>query len=123
MNREWSFYDPATGLFDSTVRSIPDDWPIEDFTPEGLIAMPGRYDHELQQVSLKSGNVIKRPARTSLQAGTMLRALRDEALRASDWTQLPDSPLSLEDREVWAEYRQALRDAPARKRLPTPPKP
>lgn len=28
----------------------------------------------------------------------------------SDWTQLPDSPLSTEDKQAWANYRQALRD-------------
>lgn len=28
-------------------------------------------------------------------------------LAACDWTQLPDAPI---DRQVWADYRQALRD-------------
>lgn len=28
----------------------------------------------------------------------------------SDWTQLPDSPLSAEKKAEWAAYRQALRD-------------
>jgi|DEB0MinimDraft_3_1074331.scaffolds.fasta_scaffold132338_2 hypothetical protein len=43
----------------------------------------------------------------------MMRRYRDRLLAASDWTQLPDSPLSDEQREAWAVYRQALRDAPA----------
>jgi hypothetical protein len=33
-------------------------------------------------------------------------------LSQSDWTQLPDSPLSEEAKAAWAEYRQALRDMP-----------
>lgn len=37
---------------------------------------------------------------------------RDETLRASDWTQVPDAPLTDEERAVWATYRQALRDLP-----------
>jgi len=37
---------------------------------------------------------------------------RHSLLYMSDWTQLPDNPLSTADREVWAEYRQALRDLP-----------
>ena len=28
----------------------------------------------------------------------------------SDWTQMPDSPLSAEDKEAWRVYRQKLRD-------------
>lgn len=38
------------------------------------------------------------------------RRRRDQLLAASDWTQLPDSPLSVDDRTEWALYRQALRD-------------
>jgi len=44
---------------------------------------------------------------------TQMRRLRDGLLAASDWTQMPDSPLSDEERAAWATYRQALRDAPA----------
>lgn len=38
------------------------------------------------------------------------RRRRDGLLAASDYTQLPDSPLSDEERRAWQEYRQALRD-------------
>lgn len=38
------------------------------------------------------------------------RRQRDRLLAASDWTQLPDSPLTSEVRSAWASYRQALRD-------------
>ena len=50
-------------------------------------------------------------ALTLAQAG--LRLLRDEALRASDWTQMADSPLSTADKTAWANYRTYLRDLPA----------
>jgi len=46
-----------------------------------------------------------------LMAG--MRWHRDQFLAASDWTQMPDSPLTDEQRAAWAVYRQALRDAPA----------
>ena len=42
-----------------------------------------------------------------------IRIWRDEQLRSSDWTQLPDAPV---DKLVWAEYRQALRDLPKQKK-------
>ena len=41
-----------------------------------------------------------------------LRAMRAVLLRATDWTQAADSPLSQEHRTAWAAYRQALRDLP-----------
>jgi hypothetical protein len=42
-----------------------------------------------------------------------MRAWRDDLLRQSDWTQMPDSPLSDSKKQEWATYRQALRDFPA----------
>ena len=39
-----------------------------------------------------------------------VRLARNEKLRESDWTQLPDSPLSDSERAEWASCRQALRD-------------
>lgn len=39
-----------------------------------------------------------------------LRGMRDEALAESDWTQMPDSPLSNSKKTEWATYRQQLRD-------------
>ena len=42
----------------------------------------------------------------------VLRLSRNRILRDSDWTQLPDSPLSDEKKSEWATYRQALRDLP-----------
>ena len=40
----------------------------------------------------------------------MMRAIRNDLLAQSDWSQLPDAPCN---REAWATYRQALRDFPA----------
>ena len=43
----------------------------------------------------------------------VIRGNRNWLLRASDWTQLPDSALSDEKKAEWATYRQTLRDIPA----------
>jgi len=40
------------------------------------------------------------------------RRTRNALLARCDWTQLADSPLSLESRAAWAAYRQNLRDFP-----------
>lgn len=42
----------------------------------------------------------------------VLRNIRNTLLSDSDWTQLPDSPLSIEKQQEWQDYRQALRDLP-----------
>jgi hypothetical protein len=47
---------------------------------------------------------------TDEQKWEFLRLHRDRLLAASDWTQLPDAPVS---KTTWATYRQALRDLPA----------
>ena len=39
-----------------------------------------------------------------------LKIRRNALLKESDWTQIPDSPLTTEQQAVWATYRQELRD-------------
>jgi hypothetical protein len=39
----------------------------------------------------------------------VMRAVRNQLLAQSDWTQLADAPT---DKTAWATYRQALRDFP-----------
>jgi hypothetical protein len=39
-----------------------------------------------------------------------IRVIRNQYLTQSDWTQLPDSPLTIEEKADWATYRQELRD-------------
>jgi hypothetical protein len=39
-----------------------------------------------------------------------VRNVRNQYLKDSDWTQLPDSPLSSNEKEEWLVYRQQLRD-------------
>ncbi len=46
---------------------------------------------------------------------------RDFQLAGSDWTQLPDSPLTDEEKSAWAKYRQELRDLPDTKGKETQP--
>ena len=44
---------------------------------------------------------------------SQMRMFRDSLLAQSDWTQLPDSPLTDAKKTEWATYRQALRDFPS----------
>lgn len=47
-----------------------------------------------------------------------IRSQRNDALAASDWTQVADAPVNT---KAWAAYRQALRDIPAKVKDPTQP--
>ena len=42
----------------------------------------------------------------------------EELLRRTDWTQLPDSPLTDSKKTEWRTYRQALRDLPTHSNWP-----
>ena len=42
-----------------------------------------------------------------------LRSQRDRYLKATDWTQLSDCPLTTKQKSSYATYRQQLRDLPA----------
>ena len=52
---------------------------------------------------------------TSIQSSNedLFRFERNRRLEMSDWTVLPDSPLSDSKIAEWKTYRQALRDLPA----------
>ncbi len=41
-----------------------------------------------------------------------LRTYRDDELKTSDWTQIPDGPLDSTTKTAWATYRTKLRDLP-----------
>jgi hypothetical protein len=53
---------------------------------------------------------------TEDELSAQIRAERTALLIASDWTQLPDVPQSTKD--LWAPYRQALRDVTAQSGFP-----
>jgi len=48
----------------------------------------------------------------------MVRAERNGLLEACDWTQIPDSPMTTEQRAAWATYRQELRNISAQAGFP-----
>jgi hypothetical protein len=43
---------------------------------------------------------------------SQVRMQRNQLLSSSDWSVMPDSPLTPEKREEWITYRQQLRDIP-----------
>jgi hypothetical protein len=45
-----------------------------------------------------------------LKTGDEVKVKRDALLYASDWTQIPNNPLTAEQQQLWVVYRQELRD-------------
>ncbi len=48
--------------------------------------------------------------KTAEELETIHKAERDKLLLESDWTQLPSSPLTADQKSKWETYRQSLRD-------------
>jgi hypothetical protein len=70
-----------------------------------LIAIPNKPgNHYVFNYTIKQWE----DPRTSETEWPLVRSKRDQLLKASDWTQLPDVPLAT--KEAWATYRQYLRD-------------
>lgn len=47
-----------------------------------------------------------------------VKAKRKELLSESDWTQIPDNQLTTEQKALWSQYRQALRDITSQESYP-----
>jgi hypothetical protein len=60
-------------------------------------------------------SLIEAPTETE----NSIRFARNRLLRQSDWTQANDSPLDTEQKNVWANYRTALRNITTQSGFPT----
>ena len=70
----------------------------------------GEFSHVRDGVAVPRVTVIDHAANNT--------ATRNALLAESDWTQMPDSPLSDADKTAWQTYRQALRDLPTHANWP-----
>ena len=75
-----------------------------EFIMEGVCEDDANY-------SVVNGALVYTPVVPTVEeVQQKIRSARTSRLKASDWTQVPDAPV---DKQVWATYRQALRDLPA----------
>ena len=102
------FYSPSTGGFfiDVIHREIPGD--AVEITAE---------QHQKLLLEQSEGKTIvfdegevKTIEPVAILTWESIRVRRDAKLTSSDWTQIPDSPLSEEIKAAWREYRTLLRD-------------
>lgn len=109
------FYSASVGAF------FDDE--IHGTVPEGACAIDREHHAELLRLQGEGCIIVPNaqgfpvavdpPSPTAEQRLAALRERRDKLLRASDYTQMPDLPISDEQRAAWVTYRQALRDLPA----------
>ena len=131
----YTIYRLSTGVI-SRIISVPDEPNLLANVGSGEGYIEGHFDPDLVYVD-RSGEPRKytpaRPAPWAIWDGQQwidprgpeamaaeiemrmeqIRIERDRRLAASDWTQLPDAPLTEVQRAAWRAYRQALRDFPA----------
>ena len=100
---------------------------------DGKILRTGSCPHNMLEAQAKDGELVREGKASDLdqkinESGDIVTCSNsahknDELIRsfinakicmlsASNWTQLPDSPLSESKKLEWATYRQALRDLP-----------
>lgn len=89
-------------------RVEPQPWPTHNEATEEVITEDPVYtnDQWFETFSIKEYSQEEIAIRTAEKAGHV-REERNQKLKDSDWTQLPDSPV---DKEAWAVYRQDLRN-------------
>ncbi|WP_052713192.1 tail fiber assembly protein [Pseudoalteromonas rubra] len=86
------------------------------YVNERLVALHGGMVSQQQAVDIARSAMeepvnpdeVKRVCTTWCE----VRQQRDNALADSDFTQVTDSPLSNEQQQLWATYRQTLRNLP-----------
>jgi hypothetical protein len=75
-------------------------------------AIQEQLEFEVKSTALgllpKTIDILTKP-KYDLSTWGGVKAYREQLLKESDWTQLPDAPAN---KEEWAEYRQKLRDLP-----------
>ncbi len=117
-------------LSDGRTRTDSSTFTNEEITDAGFT---GPYeipefnpDIETQHWDSELGNWVTTPIPNEV-FWQNLRGQRNYRLATSDWSQLPDAPLTNEEKTAWALYRQELRDLPANtedpKEVTWPPQP
>ncbi len=90
---------------------------IEEATTEKPIIKYRQLSGQIEQYA-EAAPVPAVPEPTAEQQEMQIRSQRNSLLSLSDWTQLADAPLTAEQKQEWAEYRQALRDVPEQAGFP-----
>lgn len=84
--------------------------------PEKIYSMDPYYNYMIDSINTEK-KLLEEEKRINFldfieNPQTFVRSRRNALLNTSDWTQMPDSPLSEDKKNEWKIYRQQLRDLP-----------
>ena len=105
MIREYTKYIISTG---EIIGGGVTNTPLNEFPCEaGEAVIEGSYT--VEEYKIIDGEAVAQ----TVSIWSTVRGQRNTLLSESDWTQMPDSPLSDSKKAEWATYRQTLRDLPS----------
>lgn len=104
----YTVYDIATGLIKQVASINPAA--LDRVLEDGEAAYEGEVDTSVYDKIIDG---VPTTSEVVFDPHVSARIIRSLKLEASDWTQVPDSPLTEAQREAWRTYRQALRDLPS----------
>lgn len=102
----YSIYEKATGIIVQTMSVVKESDIVvtDDFGYVEGSYKPREYKYEDGEVNAYV------PSYVSGYNSKQIREVRNQILKDTDWTQVPDSPLTDSKKTEWATYRQALRN-------------
>lgn len=84
--------------------------------------LDGSQDHlitdDMRLITKERAKKVVERNRLSRITWDTIRSQRDSLLTNSDWTQLPDVPLSSNEKELWSAYRNELRNITSKYKTP-----
>jgi hypothetical protein len=124
---DYAYYNKTTGLIENVIWLDTDTIDtLVDFPPEGfaIVDIPtggvaGAWSMCGIGWSYINGQFVEppEPEQPLEQLSATARSKRNSLLAQTDWTQAADVPQATKD--LWAPYRQALRDVPEQSGFPT----
>ncbi len=72
-----------------------------------------RVELTAEEITQREAEEVQWTAGAFDRAMVELRSRRNQLLASSDWTQVADVALTVEEDIAWRDYRKALRDLPA----------
>lgn len=86
--------------------------PTVDYTKNVTEGTPVLDNGEWKQVWVVNDVDPSEAAKRLEDKSNDIRTQRNRLLSATDWTQIPDSPLDINQKQLWSAYREDLRDLP-----------
>lgn len=113
------YYNETGRIFEYQHNSVPDERPhlAVETIPDNVFNK-AVVNGVVTDYIKTDAEIAAEIEQASNEAAIKNRRKRNSKLRNSDWTQMPDSPLSDADKTAWQTYRQALRDLPGHANWP-----